>query len=248
MVWATDVGNVLARPFDASGAAQGVEFHVNPAPDGYQSQASVAVDADGNFVVVWFRSGDLIGRRFSASGAAIGPEVVINSYTPDSQESPAVRSEPDGDFVVVWHSLDLVARRGPAGRQLQRRLRSALRILRRASRHRVPGQHLHIRVSGFPGAGDHCRRRLSRRLEQQRAGRVLEWNLRSTLRQLRGAIGRGISSQHRRHRPPALPERRRRRGRALRGGLADRRPRRRRRPAPLREHRSFSEPRCASER
>jgi S-layer family protein len=105
---------VFARVFDAAGNPVAGDFVVNTYTTGYQFGAfsQVAMDALGNFVVVWASQqegiGDVFAQRFNAVGARQGAEFRVNSYTSDLQVQPAVASLPAGKFVVVWdsHSQD----------------------------------------------------------------------------------------------------------------------------------------------
>src|SRR6185503_10670365 len=93
-----------------SQAAAGVEFRVNSYTTNFQRDASVAVDANGGFVIVWESflqdgaSYGVFGQRFNASGVAQGGEFRVNSYTTDKQQDAAVASDANGNFVVVWRS------------------------------------------------------------------------------------------------------------------------------------------------
>jgi hypothetical protein len=117
VVWASDGPDgsdygVFGQRFDAAGAPVGNEFRVNTYTTGRQAFPSVAVDAGGNFVVVWDSvgqdgSGDgVFGQRFDAAGAARGGEFRVNTETASSQSTPAAASDPEGNFVVVWTSGD----------------------------------------------------------------------------------------------------------------------------------------------
>jgi len=71
------------------------------------TQPSVAMDAKGNFVVVWVdeRNGDwdIYGQRYGADGTAIGENFRVNDDEEDSlQYSPSVAMDANGNFVVVW--------------------------------------------------------------------------------------------------------------------------------------------------
>jgi hypothetical protein len=48
-----DDGGIFAQRFDASGTPQGVEFRVNTYTTSGQWSSSVAMNADGDFVVAW---------------------------------------------------------------------------------------------------------------------------------------------------------------------------------------------------
>jgi hypothetical protein len=101
---------IFAQRFDAGGARVGTEFRVNSVTASTQSDASIASDAAGNFVVVW-RSyqgsafGEVYGRRYDAAGNPQGPEFRVNSYTTGFQYTPSIASAPAGNFVVAWASF-----------------------------------------------------------------------------------------------------------------------------------------------
>jgi hypothetical protein len=108
-------GGIYARRYNAAGAPQGVEFQVNfvtTAND--QDYSRVAMDADGDFVIVWasvinaFFQWGIAGQRFTAGGAAVttdgASEFIINTTIADDQHFPAVAMSPGGAFVVTWQS------------------------------------------------------------------------------------------------------------------------------------------------
>jgi hypothetical protein len=102
---------VFARRFTSSGAAAGGDLQVNTYTSGFQSVPSVAMAADGFFVVVWESGHDgsergVFAQRFSSAGGALGGEFQINTHSLGEQYDPAVAAESDGDFVVVWSSDD----------------------------------------------------------------------------------------------------------------------------------------------
>ena len=113
----SDAPSVQGQRFASTGGTIGGEFQVNSYTTGYQYHADVAVNALGDFVVVW-QDGDYFGnepgidgdglgivaRQFSSSGTPFGPEVVVNSYTTSDQVNPSVGFDADGRFVVVWDS------------------------------------------------------------------------------------------------------------------------------------------------
>jgi hypothetical protein len=116
VVWQSNVGQdgsgagVYAQRYNSSGVAQGSEFKVNSYTTAYQSSPSVAMDSDGDFMVVWRSSGQdgsgygVYGQRYNASGLAQGSEFSVNSYTTLNQQNSSVAMDSDGDFVVVWES------------------------------------------------------------------------------------------------------------------------------------------------
>jgi hypothetical protein len=121
VAWENVLGDALeirARRFSAQGVAQGDEFPVNPASSGSQFSPAVAMNAAGDFVVVWHSqvgaSSEIRGRAFASTGAPLGPELALNTVTRGTQKSTAVALDGD-DFVASWHSdaggsWDVVAR------------------------------------------------------------------------------------------------------------------------------------------
>ena len=104
-----DHSGIFVRRFDSSGTAHGVELQVNTYTTSSQNYPAVAMDGDGDFVVVWQSNGPdgygqgIFGQRFDSTGLGLGGEFQVNSYTIAYQERPAVAMADDGDFVVVWH-------------------------------------------------------------------------------------------------------------------------------------------------
>lgn len=112
---------VYGQRFDAAGAAQGAEFGVNDYTSGSQRDASVAMDQDGNFVVVWESNGadgDLNGvraKRYAADGTELGDgeadgvadeEFGVNTTVAGTQDNPVVSRRPTGEFIVAWSGPD----------------------------------------------------------------------------------------------------------------------------------------------
>ncbi len=94
-------------------AASGGESLVNANATGTQATTAfggdnVAMDADGNYVVVWEdnRSGnlDVYARVFNADGSARTGDLLVNTYTANAQGDAAVAMDVDGNFVVTWSS------------------------------------------------------------------------------------------------------------------------------------------------
>jgi len=92
---------------------QGEEFQVNTYTTSDQRMPSVAVDSQGNCVVVWRSDGSYAsdtdsnsvqGQRFDAVGNPLGNQFQVNTYTTRSQTWPVVAVEVNGNFAVVWQS------------------------------------------------------------------------------------------------------------------------------------------------
>ena len=100
---------IFAQRFDAAGAPRGIEFQVNTFTPDDQYSPDVALDDDGDFVVVWRSQGQdgsdggIFAQRFDSAGAA-GIESQVNTFTEGAQVAPKVAIDGDGDFVVTWHS------------------------------------------------------------------------------------------------------------------------------------------------
>jgi hypothetical protein len=107
----------------ASAQTPGGEFRVNTYTTSSQSGSSLAMEPDGDFVVVWqsyVQDGSysgVFGQRFAASGAARGGEFRLNTDTTGRQVEPAVAVGSSGDFVVVWQSGDDGSTWGIRGRR-----------------------------------------------------------------------------------------------------------------------------------
>ncbi len=105
-------GSIQGQRYDASGVAVGGEFQVNTYTTNTQNRPSVAVDADGGFVVVWQSAGStgsdtdgsIQGQRYDASGNPIGAEFQINGHTLGGQHSASIAMDAGGGFVVAWES------------------------------------------------------------------------------------------------------------------------------------------------
>jgi len=102
---------LLPRIAFAQGDPLGPEFRVNTDTAGSQSEAAVAADSSGRFVVVWRTSlvgpiAGIFGQRYDAGGAPLGPEFRVNTYSTAFDYLPAVAADPSGNFVVVWTGSD----------------------------------------------------------------------------------------------------------------------------------------------
>ena len=81
--------------FDGDGSVAKSEFIINSTTTGEQRQPVIAMEDDGNFVVVW-SSPDADGyginaQRFDATGTAQGGEISVNSTTANTQNYPETK-------------------------------------------------------------------------------------------------------------------------------------------------------------
>ncbi len=100
---------IYAQQYNSAGVAQGAEFRVNTWTTNDQSFPSVAMDSDGNFVVVWLSYQDgggygIYAQQYNSAGVAQGGEFRVNTWTTNHQSFPSVAMDSDGDFVVAWQS------------------------------------------------------------------------------------------------------------------------------------------------
>lgn len=103
------VGGIFGQRFDAAGAPVGDEFRINTFTAGDQWAPAVAVDGDGNVVLVWESGGQdgsgggIFAQRYDGTGRPLGGEFRVNGTTDGPQRAPLACAAPAGDFVVVWN-------------------------------------------------------------------------------------------------------------------------------------------------
>src|SRR5947208_2483985 len=89
---------------------RGPEARANTNTTAFQTSPAVAMDAGGNYVVVWQSFGQdgsgygVYAQRYSSAGVPQGGEFRVNTYTTGSQFGPAVAMDAAGDFVITWGS------------------------------------------------------------------------------------------------------------------------------------------------
>ncbi|MBX3475491.1 MAG: tandem-95 repeat protein [Planctomycetes bacterium] len=104
---------IYARRYNNAGVAQGTEFRVNSTVADDQREPAVAMDANGNFVVVWQSANQdgsglgIYGQRYDSGGATVGSEFAVNTVTAGDQALPSVAMDAGGAFVVVFESPDV---------------------------------------------------------------------------------------------------------------------------------------------
>ena len=116
VVWSHGYGDnsgdgIHLQRFDADGNFVGAEdTAVNTFQSSSQTRPAVAMDADGDFIVVWESDNQdgeyygIFGQLFDKDGVKQGPEFQVNSETAYSQLRPDVAMDEDGDFVITWQS------------------------------------------------------------------------------------------------------------------------------------------------
>ena len=103
--------DIYAQRYNGDGSPAGGEFQVNTYINFSQRDSSIALDADGDFVIAWKsyrQDGDSHGiyaQRYNADGSPAGSEFQVNTFTANSQSDPGVALDADGDFVIAWQSV-----------------------------------------------------------------------------------------------------------------------------------------------
>ncbi|MGF1936120.1 MAG: beta strand repeat-containing protein [Nostoc sp. ChiQUE02] len=101
---------IYAQRYNSAGVAQGNEFKVNTTISKSQSNPTLAMDSDGDFVISWQSLNQdgsgygIYAQRYNSSGVAQGNEFKVNTYNSNDQKNPVVAIDTDGDFVISWSS------------------------------------------------------------------------------------------------------------------------------------------------
>ena len=103
--------DIYVRRYNNHGQAKSGETLVNSTTGNHHETSDVAMDADGNFVVIWAAMGQdesslgVFGQRFNAAGNRLGGEFRVNAYGHDKQFDPQIAMDPAGKYVVTWSSF-----------------------------------------------------------------------------------------------------------------------------------------------
>lgn len=116
-VWTTTGTGVFARLYDVDWQNSNDTRTSTSTPvkevmvsqEATASFATVAMDADGDFVVTWSQQDpgnnwNVWARRYDATGTALGDAFRVNTYTTDIQRYSSVAMDTEGDFVITWQS------------------------------------------------------------------------------------------------------------------------------------------------
>jgi len=103
---------IQVQQFNSTFAPAAPAFDVVPGGDGLPTHPTVAMDADGDFLVAW-QVGygqcqqQILGSIFDAGGALLAGEIPLVLPGPDDALSqPVAAMDADGDFVVIWSNYD----------------------------------------------------------------------------------------------------------------------------------------------
>lgn len=85
------------------------EFRVNTSTTNAQRNPDVAMDLDGNFVIVWDSEGQTISyfngvymQRYDKNGKAVSAETRVDTEVTGASTNPSVAADDNGQFVVTW--------------------------------------------------------------------------------------------------------------------------------------------------
>ena len=121
VVWVNDLndgtsgrGDIFGRRFNADGSARTGEVQVNATALGFQTNPTVALDANGNATVVWGNIPDTNGsnpgvfaRRVNAQGVPIeANDIRVATLTGMDQDSPDVAVDSQGDVAAVYRQVN----------------------------------------------------------------------------------------------------------------------------------------------
>lgn len=129
---------VFATVYSRSGSILISEFRVNDSTAGDQNSPSVAMNANGNFVVSWTNSSDSNGnaavytKRFSSTGLPLGSQVRVSNAAYRRQYNMGIGIDGSGGFASTWYhwisgtnNIDTWARRyNPAGQPVTSQTRT----------------------------------------------------------------------------------------------------------------------------
>jgi hypothetical protein len=107
VAYTSSASSVSTQRYNAAGAPQGPRTLVNPGSDLVVRVALVAMDAAGDYAVVYDGSPDLVRedvyvRLYNAAGVAQGPATPVGGTSAGDQFDPAIAMDASGDYLVVW--------------------------------------------------------------------------------------------------------------------------------------------------
>ncbi len=109
VAWDSGLSFVRLRRFAGTGQPSWPMQSISGTPGSVPLNPDVAVDALGNFTVIWeyltpaTSTKHIRGRRFDSSGLPLGADFQISAS--GWSDEPAIASLPDGGFIAVWVTL-----------------------------------------------------------------------------------------------------------------------------------------------
>jgi hypothetical protein len=102
--------SIIGRLYDANGTAKTELFEVSTTNFSSLTRPTIAMDANGYFVVAWDGDpdraslDDIHARLFDPNGTPLGDQFIVNTTTAETQQYPQVAMSNLGEFVIVWES------------------------------------------------------------------------------------------------------------------------------------------------
>ena len=101
--------------YNADGTAVGSQLAVNSYKTGNQASPTVAMEADGDFLIVWQDEGGhdssgcgVYAQQYHDTGSRWGGEYRVNTFTAGDQRSADVAVDSAGNYVVTWESQNQI--------------------------------------------------------------------------------------------------------------------------------------------
>jgi hypothetical protein len=113
--------NIYGQYYNSDGTPRGDNFPVTDDPSSAENAPAVAMDGQGNFVIVWIDfTGDnskLYGKRYDSSCNALGAKFLIDEWQrfSDYDDFPSIAMNEQGYFLVCWHKKDQAGQRNLHG-------------------------------------------------------------------------------------------------------------------------------------
>ncbi|MFK7926319.1 MAG: hypothetical protein AB8H47_30510, partial [Bacteroidia bacterium] len=107
----SDGWGIYGQRYTSGGTLDGSEFLINTTTDHDQRYPDVAMDDNGDHVVVWMDEaydGDgwgVYGQRFDNTNATYGGQFRLSSTSSEHQRDPKVAMTPDGQHAMVWTQM-----------------------------------------------------------------------------------------------------------------------------------------------
>jgi len=117
IVWSSfeedgDDYGIYGQGYTNGGATNGAQFNLSPTSTDGQTYPDIAMDASGDFVVVWQsyeEDGDgqgIYARRYTAPGSPAATDFRVNSSSSNDQMHPAVAVDETNNMTFVWMDIN----------------------------------------------------------------------------------------------------------------------------------------------
>lgn len=117
VVWRDQSGgsyfSIRAQRYNEDGIRVGAEMEVSNSPSTYTNEPAVALNDNGNFMIIWSEYGasggsdyDIVGNVFDWDGNNVKDDFVINVATTGNQDNPDIALNNSGGFQVIWSDQD----------------------------------------------------------------------------------------------------------------------------------------------